>query len=125
MTASLLGASFEGFVLDNEMHAAIYRMLRGIEVSDETIGLAAIEEAVLGEGHFLGHAQTHAAMERDYVYPRLADRDPPITWAERGAPDVREAAKAEAQRILEEHRPEYLTADQQTAIRSMARIIDV
>ena len=31
MTASLLGASFEAFVLDNEMHSAIYRMLRGIE----------------------------------------------------------------------------------------------
>ena len=38
MTASLLGASFEAFILDDEMHSAIYRMLRGVEVSDDTLG---------------------------------------------------------------------------------------
>ena len=36
MTASLLGASFEAFVLDDEMHSNTYRILRGIEVSEET-----------------------------------------------------------------------------------------
>ena len=69
MTASLLGASFEAFVLDDEMIASVYRVLRGIEVSDETLGYEAIREAVLGEGHFLGAPLTRAAMERDYFYP--------------------------------------------------------
>ncbi|MEM9845945.1 MAG: trimethylamine methyltransferase family protein, partial [Pseudomonadota bacterium] len=39
MTASLLGASFEAFVLDDEMHGATYRALRGIEVNDDTLDL--------------------------------------------------------------------------------------
>lgn len=114
MTASLLGASFEAFVLDNEMHGAIYRALRGIEVTDETLGVAAIEEAVLGEGHFLGSAQTHAAMERDYVYPRLADRDTPKAWEDGGATDAWTRAKDEARKILKAHHPDYLgPVDQQ------------
>ncbi|MEM6303849.1 MAG: trimethylamine methyltransferase family protein [Pseudomonadota bacterium] len=112
MTASLLGASFEAFVLDNEMHAAIYRTLRGVEVSEETLGFDAICEAVLGEGHFLGSAQTYAAMERDYVYPALADREQPRTWEERGARDIWRVANDKAREILAAHRPEYLSAAQ-------------
>ncbi|MEM1006187.1 MAG: trimethylamine methyltransferase family protein, partial [Pseudomonadota bacterium] len=80
MTASLLGASFEGFILDNEMHSHTYRALRGIEVTQENLGFDAICQSVLGDGHFLGSAHTYAAMERDYFYPALADRSEPRTW---------------------------------------------
>ena len=108
MTAALLGASFEGFVLDDEMHSHTYRVLRGAEVSEETLGFDAICDAVLGEGHFLGGAQTLGAMERDYFYPVLADREEPRTWAAAGARDAWDAAKAKAQDILASHRPDYL-----------------
>lgn len=118
MTASLLGASFEAFVLDNEMHAAIYRAMRGVEVNDETLGFDTIRDAVLGEGHFLGHAQTYAAMERDYFYPKLADRDAPVAWAEKGAPDIWKRANETVRKILAAHRPEYLSDDQDGRIRN-------
>ena len=108
MTAALLGASFEGFVLDDEMHSHTYRVLRGAEVSEETLGFDAICDAVLGEGHFLGGAQTLGAMERDYFYPVLADCEEPRTWAAAGARDAWDAAKAKAQDILASHRPDYL-----------------
>ncbi|MGI3186985.1 trimethylamine methyltransferase family protein [Nioella aestuarii] len=119
MTASLLGASFEAFVIDNEMHAAIYRMLRGVEVSEDTLGFDTICDVVLGEGHFLGADQTHAAMERDYYYPSLADRDAPITWAEQGAPDMWGRAKVRVREILRDHQPSYLSAEQDSAIRAL------
>ncbi len=118
MTASLLGASFEAFVLDNDMHAAIYRILRGIEVTEEAIGLESIHAAVLGEGHFLGSAQTYAAMERDYTYPTLADRDPPATWHGKGAPDIWTVARDRARAILKRHHPAYLTTAQDAQIRA-------
>jgi len=123
MTASLLGASFEAFVLDNEMHSAIYRTLRGIEVTPETLGFDAICDAVLGEGHFLGSQQTHAAMERDYHYPKLADRDPPITWTEAGAPTAWDRARTEAKRILDSHYPDHLSKEQEAAIRAQFPIL--
>ena len=124
MTASLLGASFEAFVLDNEMHAAIYRAMRGVEVTEETLGFETIRDAVLGEGHFLGHAQTYAAMERDYFYPKLADRDAPVAWAEKGAPDSWQRAKEVVREILASHRPDYLSEDQDNRIRSAFPIRD-
>ncbi|SPH18304.1 hypothetical protein DEA8626_01840 [Defluviimonas aquaemixtae] len=71
MTASLLGVSFEAFVLDDEMHSHTYRALRGVEVNEETLGIDAIRDAVLGEGHFLGGRHTFAAMERDTSTRRL------------------------------------------------------
>lgn len=123
MTASLLGASFEAFVLDDEMHSHTYRALRGIEVSDEKLGYDAICEAVLGEGHFLGGQHTYAAMERDYFYPTLADRDEPRTWAEKGATDAWSLAREKSREILATHHPDYLTAEQDKQIRDAFKIL--
>ncbi|MGR3433313.1 MAG: trimethylamine methyltransferase family protein [Shimia sp.] len=124
MTASLLGASFEAFLLDDEMHSAIYRTLRGIEVDDETLGFDTVRDAVLGEGHFLGHAATYAAMERDYHYPIFADRQTPATWAEDGARDAWSRARTRAREILDTHRPQYLSPEQDAAMRDLAPIRD-
>ncbi len=123
MTASLLGASFEAFVLDDEMHSNTYRILRGCEVTEENLGFDAICEAVLGDGHFLGSGHTLAAMERDYVYPSLSDRDTPKGWEDAGAKDAWARANARAREILEEHHPTYLTAEQEAEIRTKFNIL--
>ncbi|MEL6794297.1 MAG: trimethylamine methyltransferase family protein, partial [Pseudomonadota bacterium] len=81
MMGSLLGASAEAFVLDDEMLSHVYRAIRGVEVTPETLGYDEILATVEGPGHFLGGPATMAAMERDYVYPRLGDRDAPSKWA--------------------------------------------
>ncbi|AFO92232.1 trimethylamine methyltransferase MttB [Phaeobacter inhibens] len=123
MTASLLGVSFEAFVLDDEMHSNTYRALRGIEVTDENLGFDAVCDAVLGDGHFLGGQHTYAAMERDYFYPSLADRDEPRTWAENGAQDAWGRARTRAQEILRDHKPTYLTQEQEEEIRTRFNIL--
>ncbi len=123
MTASLLGASFEAFVLDDEMHSHTYRTLRGIEVTEENLGFEAICDAVTGDGHFLGGPHTLAAMERDYFYPALADRDAPRTWAQKGAPDAWRIARDKARDILLGHHPQYLNSDQDRAIRAGFNIL--
>ena len=123
MTASLLGASFEAFVLDDEMHSNTYRILRGCEVTEDNLGFDAICDAVLGDGHFLGSTHTLAAMERDYVYPSLSDRDTPKGWEDAGAVDAWSRANARAKDILDNHHPEYLTPDQEAEIRSRFNIL--
>ena len=117
MMASLLGASFEAFVADDEMLSHVYRAIRGIEVTDETLGFDAILTAVTGEGHFLGADHTMAAMQRDYFYPSLADRDDPLSWAENGALSLWERAGARAKNTLGTHFPTYLDADTDARIR--------
>ncbi|MEM6666430.1 MAG: trimethylamine methyltransferase family protein [Pseudomonadota bacterium] len=123
MTASLLGASFEAFILDDEMHASTYRVLRGIEVTDDNLGFEAICDAVRGEGHFLGGQHTYRAMERDYFYPQMADRADPRSWAEGGATDAWSRAREKAHEVLRNHRPEYLDRQQDRAIRDRFRIL--
>jgi trimethylamine--corrinoid protein Co-methyltransferase len=123
MTASLLGASFEAFILDDEMHSNTYRILRGVEVTEENLGFDAICDAVLGEGHFLGGVHTFQAMERDYFYPSLADRDNPRTWEDKGALDAWQLANRKAKSILAEYQPQYLTDEQDALIRAKFNIL--
>ena len=114
MMASLLGASFEAFILDNEMLSHVHRAIKGVEVNDDTLSVDAIKNAVYGEGHFLGGDDTISAMVRDYYYPEIADRNDPDTWAMLGAQDAWSQARDKARAILSTHQPDYLShaADQ-------------
>ncbi|MEP5154097.1 trimethylamine methyltransferase family protein, partial [Planktotalea sp.] len=124
MMAALLGASFEAFVLDDDMHAMTYRTLRGVEVNEENLGFETICASILGDGHFLGSDQTHAAMERDYHYPKLADREQPRTWEENGAEDAWSRANARAKTVLNDHHPNYLSSEQDAQIKAMFDILE-
>ncbi|MBX2839361.1 MAG: trimethylamine methyltransferase family protein [Gammaproteobacteria bacterium] len=117
MTASLLGASFEAMVVDNEMLSHVYRVLRGIEVNDDTLGFDAIREAVYGEGHFLGGQHTMNAMQSEYFWPgSLTDRDQPALWEEKGSSQMWERAGEKAKEILQSHNPEYLSKSAEQTI---------
>ncbi|MEM7173008.1 MAG: trimethylamine methyltransferase family protein [Pseudomonadota bacterium] len=109
MQASLLGASLESYVIDNDMLGGILRSLRGVEATAETIGTEVIAEVCRGEGHYLGHAQTLARMKSDYVYPVVGDRRTPEDWEADGAQDMRARAKAKTREILGEHFPDHLS----------------
>ena len=123
MMASLLGASFEAFLLDNEMLSHVYRMLRGVEVSDATLAFETMKNVITGEGHFIGETQTMQAMERDYFYPRLGDRLEPTAWAEAGASDAWQRANVEVREILDRHRPAYIEAEADKTIRQRFNIL--
>ena len=64
-----------------------------------------IAEASCDEGHYLGHQQTLARMERDYVYPTVADRRPPVAWEESGGEGMRVHANRCAREFLAENGP--------------------
>lgn len=124
MTASLLGASFEAMLIDDEMLSQVYRTLRGIEVTEETLGFEAIKEAVYGEGHFLGGQHTMDAMQRDYFWPsKLTDRQQPAVWEEQGSLDMWQRANTRVKEILEEHQLEYLSPEADAEIRRKYKIL--
>lgn len=118
MLASLLGCSFESFVIDDELLGVVERGLRGIEVTEETLSVAVIEDAVYGPGHYLGHPQTLAVMESEYLYPTLGDRHTPDEWEELGATDIRARARERLRHILGAHYPGYIDRDVDTRLRS-------
>ncbi len=108
MHGSLMGTTLESYVLDNDLLGAILRTVRGIEVNHETLDFEVIRDVVLGEGHYLGHAQTLARMKTDYLYPELADRRSINEWEGEGAKDIRQAARETVRTILSEHYPAHV-----------------
>lgn len=123
MQASLMGTTFEGYVIDNDLLGAILRTVKGIEVSDDTLSFDVIRDTVLGPGHYLGHAQTLARMKTDYVYPEIACRRSANEWQQAGARDARAPARDRVRKILSEHYPRHIDEAVDARIRSHYNII--
>jgi trimethylamine--corrinoid protein Co-methyltransferase len=117
IVGSLMAQSFEGMVIDNDMMGMALRLVRGIEVTDETLAIGDIERAVFGEGHFLGEAQTLALMKSEYLYPEVGDRRTPNEWQASGSPSIYELAHEKVETILSVHYPEYIEPKADAAIR--------
>ncbi len=117
MLAALLSCSYEAFVIDNEIVASTLRAVRGIEVTEETIGLDTIAEVVAGPGHYLGSNQTISVMETEYLYPELGDRSPPTQWEEYGSADIWSRARGKVKELMQNY-PEYITPEQDAEIRA-------
>lgn len=101
MQASLLGFSFEGMVLGDDILGQALRVVRGIEVDEDSVGIEAMRQVCLeGPGHYLGHEQTLARMQRDYVYPAAGNRMSPKEWDEAGRPELLQSAVKRRDAIL-------------------------
>jgi trimethylamine--corrinoid protein Co-methyltransferase len=122
MMASLLGVSFEAFVMDDEMLSLVHRIIRGFEINQQTLEYDSIESVVSGEGHFIGQPETMRSMERDYYYPKIADREEPAVWQDQGALDHLSRAKHRVNELLNYH-PDYLESGVDEAIRKAYPII--
>ena len=124
MQASLLGFSFEGALLDNDLLGAINRSVRGIEIDDQSLAVKTISEVCIGgPEHFLGHDDTLSRMQRDYVYPLVGDRLTPDEWKENGAHPVNAAARERTQEILNTHFPKHIGEKLDAEIRGEFEIV--
>ena len=117
IVGSLLGQSFEGMVIDNDMLGNVQRLLRGIEVNDETLSYDVIESTVFGTGHYLNQPQTLELMQKEYLYPEVADRRTPGEWELTGKQDIYELAHAQARRTLSSYYPDYISKEADRRIR--------
>jgi trimethylamine--corrinoid protein Co-methyltransferase len=118
IVGSLMGQSFEGLVIDNDLLGAVQRLLQGIEVTDESLSVDVIAETVTGIGHFLGNEQTLRLMRTEFRYPELADRSAPGAWEEEGSPAIVERAHERVREILSTHYPAYIGPALDAEIRS-------
>jgi trimethylamine--corrinoid protein Co-methyltransferase len=108
MMASLMGCSFEAMVIDNDMLTNVARVLRGIDVTEETLSFETIRDVVRDPGHYLGHPQTLSLMESEYAYPDISDRRSQGEWEETGRPDIVDAARVRVREILSTHYPDHI-----------------
>ena len=117
MLGSIMVASAESLVIDDDMCGAILRSVRGIEIGGQGLDIDAIERVVGGEGHYLGEPQTLALMKSEYQYPSLADRQSVTDWITSGRTTIWDRARRRVDDILDEPLPTHLSTDAETRIR--------
>lgn len=124
MHASLLSFCFESLIIDNDMIGQCLRCVRGIEVGDDDLSIESMREVCLeGPGHYLGHSQTLARMQSDYVYPAVGDRSSPKEWDALGRPELVARAAATREALLSGHFPGHLGDDVDRDIRARFDIL--
>ena len=101
MLESMLAVAYEQYVIDDDVNGQVMRLVRGLDVNDETLSLDVIHDVCNGPGHYLGHPQTLDLMNSEFHYPHTADRASRDDWEEAGALDMREKARRQAQETLQ------------------------
>ncbi|MGB2497170.1 MAG: trimethylamine methyltransferase family protein [Planktomarina sp.] len=123
MHASLLGFCHESLILGDDLLGQAMRCVRGIEVSEDTVGLETMRATCLGgPGHYLGSDQTLSLMQTEYIYPVLADRSSPKEWQENDRPDLIEQAVARKEALIAAPTPAALAPEVDAQIRQRFKI---
>ncbi|MCC0011962.1 MAG: trimethylamine methyltransferase family protein [Rhodobiaceae bacterium] len=100
----LLSMSYEKFVIDADICAAMHTYLAGMEVDDNALALDAFKEVGPGN-HFFGCAHTLANYETAFWDTELSDNDPFETWEENGSLDMAARANTKWKKMLAEYQP--------------------
>ena len=112
-----LTASYEKLIIDDEILGRCLRVLRGIEVTDETIALDLMMKVGAG-GDYLGEEHTIEYMRSEFAPYTIGDRESRETWQEQGEKDAFARAHDAAVKILAEHKPMAIDLDVDKLIRS-------
>jgi trimethylamine--corrinoid protein Co-methyltransferase len=108
--------SFEKLMLDLEGLLMMYRLLDGIEVTDETLALDSMAEVGPG-GHHLGTAHTLARFRSEFHLPLISDRQNYEAWVEQGSPDAGQRAYRLWKALLASYEPPPLDPGIEEALR--------
>jgi trimethylamine--corrinoid protein Co-methyltransferase len=112
-----LTASYEMIVLTDELVAMTDHIMKGIEVSDDTLMLDELHKVGPG-GYFLDTKQTLKRF-RDFWYPSLLDRKRRPEWLESGAATLGQRLSARVEEIIKEHQPKPLDVDKKQKIQEI------
>jgi trimethylamine--corrinoid protein Co-methyltransferase len=105
MLENMNAVAAEQFVIDNDILGMAMRVLRGIEVNDETLALDVIDDVGPG-GHYLMAGHTIRHMRSEFYYPSaVVDRQGWDMWQQEGGLSARKRARQIARDILANHRP--------------------
>jgi trimethylamine--corrinoid protein Co-methyltransferase len=112
-----LTGSYEMIVLTDELVALTDAMMKGIEVSEETLLLEEIDGVGPG-GHFMDTEQTLSRF-RDFWYPGLLDRSRREQWLASGGSTLGQRLSARVKDIIEEHRPQPLDPEKKQKVQEV------
>ncbi len=95
--------SLEQLVMDDEIIGMVRRIMRGIEVTDETLAINVVDNVGPG-GHFLGEDHTVKNFKKETWFPTLINRMRHDGWKHQaGSSRMGERIKEKLHKILDEH----------------------
>jgi trimethylamine--corrinoid protein Co-methyltransferase len=113
--------SFEKLVVDDSICGMALRLVKGIDVDDQTLAVDVIRRVGVG-GHYLGDKHTIEWFKKELFIPsELVDRQDLKAWKALGGKDAFQRAREIAQKILNDHQPEPLPADAEKNLDEVAR----
>ena len=103
MVDSGMALDYGKLMMDDEINRAIYHVVKGFEVNEETLSVDLIEE-VSTTGNYLTHMSTfkHCA---DAMTPKLMNRENYDSWISKGGSSLHERAMDMARETLQNHEP--------------------
>jgi len=115
--------SYEKLVIDDTICATAERLIRGVDVNDETLAIDVIKRVGAG-GHFLADKHTVEWFKKELFIPsELVDRQDLKLWKEHGSKDTFKRAKEIARQIIRDHKPEPLPPDIEKDLDNVTRKI--
>jgi len=120
MMEQMLLASYEQCLIDDEILGAAFRIVRGIEATDEDIAYDVIRELGPANGMYLAHEHTVRNLRRVSWFPKLTNRDKWDAWQAKGGKDMRERAREAAVNVLSAPARPRLEAGKAAELQRMA-----
>jgi len=118
--------SYAQLLIDAEIAKMVKRVVRGVDVNDDTLAVDLIKKVGGGSGkHYLTEKHTMAHMRVEQSRATLFDRRMRQVWeAETGGKDVAECAAEKAREILNEYKPEPLDKEVQQKLRKIIEDVE-
>ena len=99
-----LTASYEKYVMDNEILAEVMRVLKGVSVTDETLAID-VTASVGAGGNYIQEDHTFDHMREEHFIPVIADREQREIWEKGGKKDTFTRCHEIVLDVLNTHRP--------------------
>ncbi|MBU4449727.1 MAG: trimethylamine methyltransferase family protein [Actinobacteria bacterium] len=121
MMEMMLTACYEQCVIDNEIMGAAFRMLKGVEVNDDTLSVNLLRKVGPKSANFLTFKETSEYVRKNNWVPQITNRETWSAWKAAGGKSMQEAAADVARKILSENTEPAISKEQTEEILKMAK----
>jgi trimethylamine---corrinoid protein Co-methyltransferase len=111
--------SFGQLVIDDEIAAMVKRIVGGISVERELMGVDLIKKVGIGND-FLAERHTLNHLKAEQIQATIVDRRMRGAWEKEGSPSLIQTANQRAAQLLRSHEPKPLSED---VVNELKRIV--
>ncbi|MFX1346171.1 MAG: trimethylamine methyltransferase family protein [Promethearchaeota archaeon] len=119
--------ALELLVIDDELASICLRLMEGIEVNEDTLGLDVIKKVATSPKKgvtYLSEKHTQKYMRKELYIPKLIDRNRRTTWQKKGSKDIIERARDRVDELLHNFVSPEIDHNIETRLLSMIKEIE-